>query len=513
MEVLLASDGKLHATNELLDGHYKLMRQLNDKNATVAVWLARDVNTIDNNASANDESSGHLVSIVMCHPTTTLDIDDEQHWQDEFDAAHECHHPNLLPPNEYNVIDETYYLVFPYNKAESLSQFIRKPMSEKMTWKLISDIASGLNELHTYQPQIIHNDIKPSNILVLDQEDFVLTNYGIHFETDRQRIDKHTDSLAYMAPERFQGASVPRPESDIWAFGAILYEALSGNKPFGEQGGKNQRHDSPMPPLPNQPAEIRELIYACLQADPKKRPTAQKIKDATRSKKTFIKQRKKNHPDQTKQHSSKDNHNKRWPVAIAAAALLLIGVMAFILIPRHHDDNNNNATDIAEEKANVASINYYEMAVSLLSDKNTAANGRELLDSLANANDWKATFLLSRLYFDTRENDTVFYDYRWGMMRDNCDIIPDNEMAHKYLFDAFALKENDFMILYQLGCDFKAGTVRGCERNLDYALWCFDHAENALKNSSVNRARYQQELERGRDRISTLDHAAVKPSR
>ena len=98
-------------------------------------------------------------------------------------------------------------------------------------------------------------------------------------------------------------------------------------------------------------------------------------------------------------------------------------------------------------------------------------------------------------------------------MRDNCDIIPDNEMAHKYLFDAFELKENDFMILYQLGCDFKAGTIRGCERNLDYALWCFDHAENTLNHSSANHTRYQQELERGRDRISTLDHAPSKPSR
>ena len=508
MEGHWISDGKLHATNELFDGHYRLMRRLNDKKNTVAVWLARDVNTIDNNASADDESSGKLVSLLICHPTTTLDIEDEQRWQDEFDAAHDCHHTNLLPPEEYAVINDTYYLVFPYTKTESLRQFIGKNISDRAALKLISDIASGLNELHTHQPQIIHNDIKPSNILVFDNMDFVLTHYGIHFETDIQRIDNYNDSIAYMAPERFQGDSAPHPESDIWAFGATLYEVLSGNKPFGEQGGKNQRHNTPMPPLPNQPAEIRDLVYACLQADPKKRPTARQIKDATRSKKLSVKQKKKNHPDQAKQPFGKDKQNKKWPLVVVAAALLFIGML--VLIPHHKD---NIATEIDNKETKEAAIvNYYEKAVGWLSEKSTAATGRKLLDSLVAANDWQATFLLSRLYFDTRGNDTVFYDKHWEMMRDNCDIIPDNKTAHKYLFDAFELNENDFMILYHLGCDFLAGDKRGCKRKLEYALWCFDRAENTLEKTSLNYGQYFEALELVRKRIPT-NYSPLKPSR
>lgn len=508
MEGQLVRDVKLHATNELFDGHYKLMRQLNDKKAAVAVWLARDVNTIDTNAAANDESSGKLVSIIMCHPSVALDIEDEQRWQDEFEAAHVCRHPNLLPPEEYAVLNDTYYLVFPYTKTESLHQCIGKNMSDRVIWKLISDIASGLNELHTHQPQIIHNEIKPSNILVFDSENFVLTNYGIQFETDIQRIGNHSDSEAYMAPERFQGTSAPQPESDIWAFGATLYEVLSGTKPFGEEGGKNQRLDTPMPPLPDQSTKIRNLIYACLQADPQKRPTAKQIKDATRSKKLSLQPKKKSQLNQTKGTSSKDKQNKKWPVAIAAAALVLIGILAFILIPHHHDDD-----PIDKDKEKVVVVNYYEEALRLLSDKNTATSGKELVDSLVSANDWQATFLLSRLYFDTRENDTVLYDKQWEMMRDNCGIIPDNDMAHKYLFDAFELNENDFMILFQLGCDFKAGDNRGCKRNLHYALWCFNRAENTLDSSELNNIRYRQALDYGRDRISTDNYTPTKPSR
>ena len=473
--------------NKLLDGHYRLLRKLNPNDASVNLWLARDVNTIDKNASADDESSGRLVSLIICHPTTTLDFEDEQRWQDEFDAAHDCSHPNLLPPEEYAVLNDIYYLVFPYTETALLCQFIGKNMSDRVIWKLISDLASGLNELHTHEPQIIHNDIQPSNILVIGNEDFVLTNYGIHFETDSQRIDSRSDSMAYMAPERFQTASAPLPESDIWALGATLYEVLSGSKPFGEQGGKNQRHDTPMPPLPDYSDEIRNLVYACLQADPKNRPTAQQIKDATHSKKFSTKQKKKNQPEQTKEPSDNDNSKKKF-FAIAAAALLLVGVLAYVLIPHHHEE-------APIEKEEVV-VNYYEKAVNLLLDKSTAENGQRLLDSLVNANDWHATFLLSRLYFDTRGTDTMLYDKRWETMRDNCGITPDNEKAHKYLFDAFELNENDFMILYQLGLDFLAGSKRGCERKLNFALWCFKSAENTLNGPNSNNARYRDALDK-----------------
>jgi len=501
MESQFVSDGKLYVHGDLFDGHYRLIRRINDKRDTVAVWLARDINTVDKNASANDESSGKLVSIMMCHPTAALDIEDEQRWQDEFDAAHDCHHPNLLPPNEYAILNDTYYLVFPYTETDSLHKFIGKNRSEGATWKLISDIASGLYELHTHQPRIIHNDIKPSNILVFGNEDFVLTNYGIHFETDIQRIDNHSDSMAYMAPEKFQAASAPRPENDIWAFGATLYEVLAGRKPFGEEGCRNQREGSLIPPLQNQPVEITNLIYACLQADLKKRPTAQQILDIVRSQNYPIKQKKKNQPNWSKESSANGNR-KNKVVTIAATALLLLGILIYILIPHHHNDNS---IDIIK-KEEVVNINYYEKAVNWLSDKNTADTGRKLLDSLVNANDWQATFLLSRMYFDTRGTDTMLYDKRWEMMRDNCGITPDNKMAHKYLFDAFELNENDFMILYQLGLDFKAGPVRGCDRKLDYALWCFDHADLC-----VNHSQYQQELELGRDRIS--NYSPAKPTR
>ena len=106
----------------------------------------------------------------------------------------------------------------------------------------------------------------------------------------------------------------------------------------------------------------------------------------------------------------------------------------------------------------------------------------------------------------------MLYDQRWGVMRDNCGIVPDNEISHKYLFDAFELNENDFMILYQLGCDFMAGDIRGCKRNLDFALWCFKSAENTLNASNPNKTRYRDVLELLKARIPN-DKSPIRPSR
>ena len=495
-------------SNKLLDGRYRLLRRLNTDSDAVELWMARDITTIDRDAAANDESSGKIVSIMICHPTDALDIEDEQQWQDEFDAAHDCRHPNLIPPEEYAVVNDTYYLVFPYSEVESLSQFVGKNISDRVTLKLISDLASGLNELHNHQPQIIHNDIRPNNILVVNDEDFVLTNYGIHFEADAQKIDGHNSSVAYMAPERFRENAIVGPESDVWALGATIYEVLTGNKPFGEEGGKNQRIDTPMPPLSDQSTAVIDIVYACLQANPKKRPTAQQIMDSTRSKKHSTKQKKKKQSNQTRERNEINIKISKRTAVIVAVALLLIGVLAIVLRPRHHEDNLPEVTE-----KGVVETNYYLDAVKLLSDNTSASIGRQLLDSLASEKDWQATFLLSRLYFDTKGKDTLLYDKHWEIMRENCGIIPDNEKAHNYLFDAFELHENDFMILYQLGCDFKAGTVRGCKRNLNYALWCFDNAERALNALDTNNPIFQDALDLGRERISRSTYSPLKPMR
>ncbi len=96
-----------------------------------------------------------------------------------------------------------------------------------------------------------------------------------------------------MAPERFLDETEPMPQSDMWGFGATLCEVLTGNVPFGEEGGKAQsRGDVPMPAIPGVSADVQRLIHACLAKEPGDRPTARQISEAARARQYPVKSRK-----------------------------------------------------------------------------------------------------------------------------------------------------------------------------------------------------------------------------
>ena len=173
---------------------------------------------------------------------------------------------------------------------------IGKPHLVNEIWRFISDVASGLERLHTNQPQIIHQDIKPANILIDDSGSFTITDFGISSKSnglhDSYYDEERSGTFAYMAPERFGENDTPMPESDIWAFGATLCEILTGKVPFGENGGKSQLEGQPMTSLKGLPTPIRKLIKACLRKEPSKRPTAGELAEAAQVKR-FPKNRKK----------------------------------------------------------------------------------------------------------------------------------------------------------------------------------------------------------------------------
>ncbi len=470
-------------SKQLFDGHYKLLRPLSTDGATADVWLALDTNTIDIDADETDESSGMLVAIKIYRPKNALDIEGEQRFRDEYKIAHECRHTNLLPPEGFSIFEEMPYLILPYCEAGSSEQLIGKQQSLKEIWKFISDVASGLDRLHTNTPKIIHQDIKPANILIDNNGNFTITDFGISSKTSGNHGEYYDElnsgTLAYMAPERFNDNPQPMSQSDIWAFGATLCEILTGQVPFGEEGGLNQKDNKiAMPLLSNLPANIRKLIQACLQKDPEKRPTARQIMEMA------------------------ENRKQRRPLIPLLIGLIVIAIAAIVyFIPKEFNENPINPSVVAD----------YTYAEQLLSNYSTAQQGFDLLQSLVEQKDYQATFLMSRLYFDTSDDrDTLFYDKSWNSMRAYCGIQPDNQQAHKLLMQAFELNDYDHVLLYQLGSDFLSGDRRGCERNLAYARWCFEQGEKAVGNNNDPKANlYKNYLTKGK--LRTEGSLAKKP--
>lgn len=368
-------------TNELFDGHYKLIRPLSTDGGTADVWLAIDTNTIDSSMDSDEErsdiNSGMLVAIKIYRPKNALDVEGEQIFRDEYKIVYECRHANLLQPTSFSIFDEIPYLVLPYCKYGSSEQLIGKAQTSDAIWKYILDVASGLNRLHTNEPPIIHQDIKPANVLIDNSRNFAITDFGISAKRGGCHgfyfDESNSGTLAYMAPERFQEGAEPIAQSDIWAFGATLCEILTGRVPFGEEGGSNQQsHNLSMPSIPNVPSDIQRLIHACLSEEPGNRPSAADIKAAAMAKQFPIKP-------------------KKWLYFVAS--LITIGIFTVTLIIILNPFSKPSKQDINIEKV-------YELALNHLDsdNKDTLALGIKQMDSLCNKNYVPALYEMAFTY-------------------------------------------------------------------------------------------------------------------
>ena len=194
-----------------------------------------------------------------------------------------------MQPINFSIFEGIPYLVLPYCQKGSSERLQGKITDADELWRYISDVSAGLAYLHAFNPTIVHHDIKPANILIDDNNNYAITDFGIssHRGNNREGYDDtHSGTMAYMAPERFREDYESIPESDIWSFGATLYELITGKVPFGENGGADQLNTDVVCPAINAniPSDIKKLVYDCLSADVSKRPSAALINKAASNK-------------------------------------------------------------------------------------------------------------------------------------------------------------------------------------------------------------------------------------
>lgn len=301
------------------DGHYRLIDLLSTSGGSADVWLAVDMNTVDD---SHDESSATKVVIKIYRPKNMIDMDGEYQFRKEFKKVFGCHHENIIQPTYFSIFEDYPYLVLPYCPAGSSELLIGQLQSDNDLWKYIYEVASGLAYLHEHSPQIIHQDIKPANVLIDDNGNYAITDFGISAEMgghDMESKDESGGTFAYMAPERFIEGTSPMPESDIWAFGATLYELVTGDAPYGNHGGSRQIKGIHVPLIKQNISEsVKELIYSCLAFDAKNRPTARQIVD------TVLKKR--------------YGRNRYTLLIVVALTLILAGGMTFYFTGRHSSD-------------------------------------------------------------------------------------------------------------------------------------------------------------------------------
>ena len=252
--------------NTTFDNHYTLIRQLG-RGGFSEVWLAHD--------SYMDLD----VAIKIYAPGQGMDASSINEFRREITGVFHLNHPNLLRPQHLGIYENMPYLIMMYCAAGSCTNRIGK-MSEQELWKLIHDVAAGLACLHEHD--VVHQDIKPDNILQDDAGNYLITDFGISTRarsTLRKSVMNSTNSagtLAYMGPERFSTQPAPTKASDIWSLGAMLYELLEGVTPFPPDFGGSMLNAGAAIPAINAPVSenLKQTIYKMLSKETWDRPTA-----------------------------------------------------------------------------------------------------------------------------------------------------------------------------------------------------------------------------------------------
>ncbi|MBQ8938923.1 MAG: serine/threonine protein kinase [Paludibacteraceae bacterium] len=254
--------------NILFANRYQLERLLG-RGGFSEVWLAKDSYT-------NLE-----IAVKVYAPGQGMDSDGLKEFSAELAGVFNLNHSSLLKPTHVDVWEGMPYLIMPYCAQGAISNRIGK-MTENEIWKLIHDVASGLAYLH--KNDIVHQDIKPDNILLDDNGNYVITDFGISAKA-RSTLRKSViggatseGTMAYMGPERFSKQPAPTKASDIWSFGAMVYEMITGNVPFGELGGSMQKAGAEIPEITEPVSdELRSLVEQMLAPEPWNRPLADSV--------------------------------------------------------------------------------------------------------------------------------------------------------------------------------------------------------------------------------------------
>ena len=239
---------------------------------------------------ARDTRLGRDVALKVVNEALAGDPELVRRFEQEARLAGSLNHPNLVAVYDVGVQDGAAYFITELLKGESLRERLsrgRIPIQTALDWG--AQLAQGLAAAHAQR--IIHRDLKPENVFVTSDGHVKLLDFGIAKLTEQSRVDGRHGILddtvtptggatqtgailgtpAYMSPEQVRGEPVDA-RTDIFSLGAVLYEMLSGQRPFPGgslvESGHAILHDEP-PPLPDDvPPAVAQVVRRCLEKAP-----------------------------------------------------------------------------------------------------------------------------------------------------------------------------------------------------------------------------------------------------
>jgi eukaryotic-like serine/threonine-protein kinase len=240
---------------------------------------------------ARDTHLDRIVAIKLLRADKVIDHTRRLRFFQEAKAASALNHPNIVTIHDIRSVEGLDLIVMEFIGGRTLAEVIpQKGLPPAQALNYAIQIADGLARAH--EAGIIHRDLKPSNLMVSDDGRVKILDFGLAKLMEPAQSSKQDTTLtvlpptedgivigtaAYMSPEQASGVKLDA-RSDIFSFGSVLYEMLTGLRPFAADGpvqilNKIQNED-PAPPRqinPGVPAELESIVLRCLRKNPARR--------------------------------------------------------------------------------------------------------------------------------------------------------------------------------------------------------------------------------------------------
>ena len=240
---------------------------------------------------AYDEQLDRSVALKVAHGRPGDTVVSEQLRYESQILASLCH-PHLVPVYDVGELENgSPYFVMEFLSGCSLEERLRHGnVAWRQAVEWVVQAAEAIDYVH--RRGLIHRDLKPANIVLDANQQVRVTDFGLAFvrTTVRARAQGLAGTPCYMAPEQLRDPPRAEPASDIWALGAILYELLTGCRPYAQEELESLAQDGSLPPLPSPsslhhgvPSSVDAVCQRCLQREPSQRyPSAGHLARALR---------------------------------------------------------------------------------------------------------------------------------------------------------------------------------------------------------------------------------------
>ena len=182
---------------------------------------------------AMDNRLNRYVAVKIMRPELAMNEKFRQRFQTESKAIAKLNHPNIVGVFDVSHTDSIEYIVMELLEGVNLKQYLRDngPLDVKKALSFSTQIANALS--HAHSKGIVHRDIKPQNIIVINDDTVKVADFGIaNLQSEVPDVENEAiGSVHYISPEQAKGLPVDE-RSDIYSLGIVMYEMLSGQLPF-----------------------------------------------------------------------------------------------------------------------------------------------------------------------------------------------------------------------------------------------------------------------------------------